>query len=215
MGNQDARSLAAQAQEDLRRRVVAAVQKGLSQTEAARVFGVARGTVSRWMGMVEREGGRALQAQRRGRPPVSRLAPHPAATTVRHILSGCPDQLSLPFALWTREAVQELLSRKFAVQVSVWTVGRYLRAWGLTPQKPVRRAYEQNPTAVRKWLEEEYPSIRAQARQFKAQIHWLDEMGLRSDPAEAGAPSVRTKSDGGAEMAGGGISIDSSTSTTV
>jgi transposase len=181
MGNQDARSLPAEAQEDLRRRVVEAVQKGLSQTEAAGVFGVARGTVSRWMGMVEREGRRALQAQRRGRPPVSRLAPHQAATTVRHILSGCPDQLSLPFALWTREAVQELLSRKFAVQVSVWTVGRYLRAWGLTPQKPVRRAYEQDPVAVRKWLAEEYPAIRAEARQFKAQIHWLDEMGLRSD----------------------------------
>jgi hypothetical protein len=109
------------------------------------------------------------------------LAPHQAATTVRHIVSGCPDQLSLPFALWTREAVQELLSRKFDVQVSVWTVGRYLRAWGLTPQKPVRRAYEQNPGAVRKWLAEEYPAIRAQARQFKALIHWLDEMGLRSD----------------------------------
>jgi hypothetical protein len=109
------------------------------------------------------------------------LAPHQAATTVRHILSGCPDQLSLPFALWTREAVQELLSRKFDVQVSVWTVGRYLRAWGLTPQKPVRRAYEQNPVAVRKWLEEEYPAIRELARQYKAQIHWLDEMGLRSD----------------------------------
>jgi len=60
-------------------------------------------------------------------------------------------------------------------------VGRYLRAWGLTPQKPVRRAYEQNPAAVRKWLEQEYPSIREQARQWKAQIHWLDEMGLRSD----------------------------------
>src|SRR5271167_4481914 len=181
MKKQGARSLSAEGQEDLRRRVVEAVQKGLSQTEAAQVFGLARGTVSRWMGLVERVGRRALKARRRGRPPVSRLAPHQAATTVRHILSGCPDQLSLPFALWTREAVQELLSRKFAVQVSVWTVGRYLRAWGLTPQKPVRRAYEQNPTAVRKWLEEEYPSIRAQARQFKAQIHWLDEMGLRSD----------------------------------
>src|SRR6059058_3439142 len=181
MGKQDARSLPAEAQEDLRRRVVEAVQKGLSQTEAAQVFGLARGTVSRWMGLVERAGRRALKARRRGRPPVSRLAPHQAATTVRHILSGCPDQLSLPFALWTREAVQELLSRKFDLQVSVWTVGRYLRAWGLTPQKPVRRAYEQNPTAVRKWLEEEYPAIREQARQFKAHIHWLDEMGLRSD----------------------------------
>src|ERR1700686_3325310 len=181
MEKQDARSVSEEVQEDLRRRVVEAVQKGLSQTEAAGVFGIARGTVSRWMGLVERAGRRALKARRRGRPPVSRLAPHQAATTVRHILSGCPDQLSLPFALWTREAVQELRSRKFEVQVSVWTVGRYLRACGLTPQKPVRRAYEQNPIAVRKWLEEEYPSIRAQARQFKAQIHWLDEMGLRSD----------------------------------
>jgi transposase len=97
------------------------------------------------------------------------------------ILSGCPDQLSLPFALWTREAVQALLSRRFDVRVSVWTVGRYLRAWGLTPQKPVRRAYEQNPGAVREWLEQEYPAIRALARQYQAQIHWLDEMGLRSD----------------------------------
>ncbi len=133
------------------------------------------------MGLVERQGRRALKARRRGRPPVSRLAPHEAATTVRYIVSGCPEQLLLPFALWTREAVQELLLRKFDLQVSVWTVGRYLRAWGLTPQKPVRRAYEQNPVAVRKWLAEEYPAIRAQARQFKAQIHWLDEMGLRSD----------------------------------
>lgn len=77
--------------------------------------------------------------------------------------------------------MQELLSRKFDPQVSVWTVGRYLRAWGLTPQKPVRRAYEQNPVAVRKWLEEEYPAIRELARQCKAQIHWLDEIELRSD----------------------------------
>ena len=181
MGKHDARSLPAKAQEDLRRRIVEAVQQGLSQTEAARVFGVARGTVSRWMGLVERVGRRALKARRRGRPPVSRLAPHQAATTVRYIIRGCPDQLSLPFALWTREAVQELLSRKFDLQVSVWTVGRYLRAWGLTPQKPVRRAYEQNPGAVRKWLEEEYPAIRKLARQCKAHIHWLDEMGLRSD----------------------------------
>lgn len=181
MGKQDARSLPAGAQEDLRRRVVKAVQDALSQSEAARVFAVARGTVNRWMRLVEEKGRRALKAQRRGRPRQSRLAPHQAATTVRMILSGCPDQLSLPFALWTREAVQQLLARKFDIQVSVWTVGRYLRAWGLTPQKPVLRAYEQNPVAVRKWLEEEYPAIREEARAARAHIHWLDEMGLRSD----------------------------------
>src|ERR1700730_3927437 len=118
MGKQDARSLPGEAQEDLRRRVVEAVQKGLSQTEAARVFGIARGTVSRWMGLVERVGRRALNARRPERPPVSRLAPHQAATTERYILSVCPVHLSLLFALWTREAVQDLLSRKFDLQVS-------------------------------------------------------------------------------------------------
>jgi transposase len=157
MKKQDARSLPAKAQEDLRRRVVEAVQRGHSQAGVARIFGVARGTVNRWMGLVERAGRRGLKARRRGRPPVSRLAPHQAATTVRYIVSSCPDQLSLPFALWTREAVQALLSREFDLKVSVWTVGRYLRAWGLTPQKPVRRSYEQNPAAVRKWLEKEFP----------------------------------------------------------
>src|SRR5215470_16483 len=181
MSQADARSLSPEAQEALRLRVVAAVQGGMSQTEAARVFGVARPTVNSWIGRAARGGRSALKARKRGRPPQPRLAPHQAATTVRMILSGCPDQLSLPFALWTREAVQQLLARKFGVGVSVWTVGRYLRAWGLTPQKPVRRAYERNPTAVRKWLEEEYPTIRALAKHCQAHIYWLDEMGLRSD----------------------------------
>src|SRR5438445_463845 len=168
MKTEDARSLSAKAQEALRRLVVQAVREGLTQAEAARLFGVARGTVNGWMGLWEREGSPGLKAGRRGRPPCPRLAPPQAATTVRLILSRCPDQLRLPFALWTREAVQQLLARRFGVHVSVWTVGRYLRAWGLTPQKPVRRAYEQNPAAVRRWLKKEYPAIRAQAKREKA-----------------------------------------------
>ena len=181
MENKDARSLSEKAQADLRRRVIQAVRGGLSQTEAARLFGVARGTVNRWMGLWQRYRAKAWQARRRGRPPQPRLAPPQVARAVWLIVSRCPDQLRLPFALWTREAVQQLLARRFGLRVSVWTVGRYLCAWGLTPQKPVRRAYEQDPAAVERWLEEEYPAIRAQARQEKAQIHWLDEMGLRSD----------------------------------
>lgn len=145
---QDARSLPEKAQADLRRRVVRAVREGLSQTEAASVFGVARGTVTRWMGLWEQQGAKAFRARHRGRPPQPRLTAPQAARAVRLIVSRSPDQLRLPFALWTREAVQELLARRFGVLVSVWTVGRYLRAWGLSPQKPVRRAYEQDPVAV-------------------------------------------------------------------
>ncbi len=124
---------------------------------------------------------RALKSKRRGRPRRSRLAGWQAANVVRLIEGGCPDQLRLPFALWTRDAVRQLLADRFDVHVSVRTVGRYLAHWGLTPQKPLRRAYERNPAAVKGWLEREYPAIRSAAKREKARIHWADEMGMRSD----------------------------------
>lgn len=181
MTKQDARFLSSRAQEDLRRRVVVAVRGGMYQAEAARTFGVSRQSVNNWMKRCRLGGLRRLRSGRRGRPPVQRLAPYQAATAVRLITDRCPDQLQLSFALWTREAVGELLARRFGVQVSVWTVGRYLRRWGFTPQKPVRRAYERDPEAVRRWLREKYPAIRARAKRHGAEIHWGDEMGLRSD----------------------------------
>ncbi len=91
-----------------------------------------------------------MASKPRGRPKQSRLAGWQAATVVNLVTDRCPDQLRLPFALWTREAVGQLMAKRFDMHVSVWTVGRYLKAWGLTPQKPLRRAYEQNPEAVRR-----------------------------------------------------------------
>jgi transposase len=178
----DARRLSPAAQEELRRRVVHAVQKlGMSQVEAVKVFGVSRGSIHNWLRAVERGGQGALKARKRGPKPRSRLAGHQAATIVRMIEERCPDQLRLPFALWTREAVQQLIARRTGIQVSIWTVGRYLRNWGFTPQKPLRRAYEQDAAAVRTWLEGEYPAIRKQAKAAQSEIHWGDEMGMRSD----------------------------------
>ena len=181
MMTSDARSLPALAQEDLRREAVNAVMDGMTQTEAARLFGDSRVAVSGWVKLGRDGGARALKARPQGRPRGSRLAPHQAATIVRLILGCCPDQLRLPFALWTREPVQELLARRCGLEVSVWTVGRYLKQWNLTPQKPLRRAYEQDPVAVKRWIEQEYPAIRARAKREGAEIHWGDEMDLRSD----------------------------------
>lgn len=92
-----------------------------------------------------------------------------------------PEQLKLPFYLWTREAVAQLIENRFGHRLSIWPVGRYLARWGFTPQKPVRRAFEKNPQAARRWLEEDYPNIQKQAKREKAGIYWGDEMGLRSD----------------------------------
>jgi transposase len=181
MKRKDARHLAPQAQEAIRMRAVEAVRGGMSQTDAARIFGVTRRAVSKWMQRYRTGGTSALKARKRGRPPESRLAGHQAGLVVRTITDRCPDQVKMPYALWTRAAVQELIERKFGIRVSVWSVGRYLRRWGFTPQKPLKRAFEQNPQAVAKWLNEEYPAIREQAKAEGAEIHRGDEMGLRAD----------------------------------
>jgi len=162
-------------------KAIRAVLGGKTQVEVAQTFGVTRQAVGKWM-KAYRTGGRgSLKAKRRGRPKGGALLPWQAAQIVRTILDRHPDQLKLPFYLWTRDAVAELIERRFAIRLSKWTVGRYLARWQFTPQKPVRRAFEQDPERVRRWLEEEYPKIREMARREKAEIYWGDEMGLRSD----------------------------------
>lgn len=183
MKNKDARSLPAAAQEQLRRRAVQAVRDGMSQVEAARIFGVTRQTVGTW---VKRAGNRSLEvlaAKPQGRPQGKTLPARQAKVIARAITNKPPDQLRLPFFLWTREAVGRLIEKRYGTRLSVWTVGRYLKEWGFTPQKPIRRAFEADPTAAKRWLEEEYPLIRALARMDRAEIYWGDEMGLRSDHA--------------------------------
>jgi transposase len=177
----DARTLSPSAQEALRKRVVGAVQEGMSQTEAANVFKVARGTVNRWCQAFRKHGEQALVGKKRGRKKSILLKPWQAATIVRMITDRCPDQLKMPFVLWTRQAVAELVERKFGLHLSVWTVGRYLKRWGFTPQKPLSRAYEQDPKRVKAWVEEEYPKIQARAKSEGAEVFWGDEMGVRSD----------------------------------
>lgn len=177
-----ARSLSHAAQEALRLRVVSAVNDGMKQTEAVRVFRVSRAAIGKWMKHYRAGGMKSLAAKKKGRPKgPSRLKGWQAAQIVRTITDKTPDQVKLPFVLWTREAVAQLIEQCFGIKLSVWTVGRMLKRWGLTPQKPTRRAWEQDSEQVKHWLKVEYPAVRAQAKREKAQIHWGDEMGLRSD----------------------------------
>lgn len=191
MPRDDARSLSASAQELLRRRAVRAVLSGQRQIEVAALFGVTRQAVANWLRAHRGGGLRALKARRQGRPTGGRLDDRQAAVIVRLIRDRRPDQLKLPFYLWTREAVAQLIEQRWGLALSVWTVGRYLAAWGFTPQKPVRRAFERDPEAVKRWLKEEYPAIRRRAKREKAEIYWGDEMGLRSDHATGRTYSPR------------------------
>jgi len=178
----DARKLDSATQTHLRKLVVGAVRSGMTQTTAATTYGVSLRAVSKWM-KLSREGGvRALKPGKRGRRPGGgRLTAKQAARIRKLVIGRMPDQLKLPFYLWTREAVARLIKQEYGITVSPTTVGRYLKAWGMSAQKPVRRAYERNDEAIALWLTEEYPALVKEAKREKATIYWGDEMGLRSD----------------------------------
>jgi transposase len=195
MPNRDSRRLSPAAQEELRRRAVAAVKNGVTRTEVARLLGLPRQTVGLWVQAYETGGEAALASKRRGRKEGSgtMLLPWQAAQIAQALRDRRPEQLKLPFFLWTREAVALLIERRFGIQVSRSTAGRYLRRWGFTPQKPVRRAWERNDAAVRRWLKKEYPQLRKEAKREGAVIYWGDEMGLRSDHSVGRSFSPRGK----------------------
>lgn len=178
----DARKLDPRTQEEIRRKAVAAINDGMTQTKAAKVFGVAPKTIWMWMKAFREGGEEALKAHKRGpKGDNGKLAGWQAAVICNLIRDNDPEQLKLPFVLWTADAVRDLIRRRFNVRVAARTVRRYLAQWGFTPQKPVRRAYERDGDAAQRWLQEDYPAIRQAAKKENALVYWGDEMGLRSD----------------------------------
>ena len=175
----------AAAQAALRNRAVRAVLDGMTQAEAARVFGVHHNAVNRWIKRYREGGLQGLAEQRRGRRPGEQaaLTEPQQQELIALVRESTPDQLSLAGFLWTRDAVAELIAQRYGRWLARTTVGGYLRGWGFSPQRPQHRALEQNPAAVRRWLTTDYPAIRAQARREGGVVLWLDEMGVRSDAA--------------------------------
>jgi transposase len=179
MKPQDTRALSPEALFDLRTRVVAAVREGMSQSQAARVFAVHRSAVNRWCQVTDPDD---LRPRRRGRKPTGGpLTPDRTAELLDTIRTQHPDDLGLVDALWSRDVVAEYAAVRFGVRRSRWVWGRWLRRHGFTPQRPARRAYQQNPADLVRWRAEVYPAIAADARRCRAEIHWLDETGVRTD----------------------------------
>jgi transposase len=179
----DARKLSAKELRLLRKQAIRLRKKGKKYVEIAEVLGAHRNRVSEWCRAYEKEGSASLKLQKRGRPEGSNrsLTPPQEAAIQQRIIDKTPDQLKLPFALWTCRAVQQLIKQVFLKAIHIRTVGKHLKRWGFTPQKPVRIAYEQRPAEVKKWLEEDYPAIKERAQKEGTEIHWGDETGVRSD----------------------------------
>ncbi len=180
MEREDARKLSPDAQREGRRQVVRAYKRGVKQRQIARELGWSYSSVRMIVQRFKQDGMRGIESGRRGRPAGScrTLSPEQEEQTQRLISEKRPEQLKLDFALWTRSAVMLLIEREWGIRIPVRSVGEYLKRWGFTPQKPIRRAYEQSPVAVQKWLDETYPEIKQRAREEDAEIHWGDETAV-------------------------------------
>src|SRR6201989_307962 len=183
MEHVDMRKLAAAAQEERRRPVIGLREVGLSYGAIAAQVGLTQTGVFDICKRFAARGKAGLKSGRRGPAPGSgRLLDQRQEAEVRALIRRhLPDALGLPFALWSRAAVAALIEQRHGVCLAVRTMGTYLARWGFTPQQPLRRAYEQQPAAVRDWLRQEYPAIVARARRARGVIFWGDETGLRAD----------------------------------
>ncbi len=179
----DTRKLSPLAQESLRKRVVKAVCSGKRIGEVAEVFSVSRQSVSQWIKIYKKDGIKGLASSPRGIKPGQTLILNgeQSGRIRKMIVDNLPEQLKMPFALWTRKAVRELIYDLYGFWMPIRTVGDYLKRWGFSPQRPAKSSYEQQPGKVQKWLDQEYPKIQERAKKEKAQIHWGDETGFKND----------------------------------
>jgi transposase len=182
MESRDARKLTPEAQYEIRRQAVKSYKEGNTFTAIASMLEVDRNTVSKWISKYTQRGLRALKPQQRG-PKLGatmQLSVEEQKVVSRLIVDKLPDQLKLNFALWTREAVGLLITEKTGKVLDLRQVGRYLKRWGFTPQRPIKRAYQRDDKKVKTWLEEEYPAIKKAAEAGGGEIHWADEVGIKS-----------------------------------
>lgn len=177
------RKLSSDARQERRRQVIKLRRAGWSYEAIGADLGLSRTGVFNICKRYDEGGAKALADKPCGRPvgALRALSEEQEREVRRLIVDNTPDQLKMDFALWSRQAVQRLIKQRCGVLLTVQGVGLYLRRWGFTPQKPIQRAYEQQPAAVRRWLDEQYPAIEQRAKAEGAQIHWADETGLRSD----------------------------------
>jgi len=179
----DFRKLSSQERYHFRKRAITLIKSGKKQKEVAYFFGVRTNTVTDWVKSYKLFGVNGLKDKSKGpkSEDLKLLSKNQELGIQKMITDIMPDQLKLPYALWTRKAVKELVERELGVVLAINTMGDYLRSWGFSPQKSKKKTYEQCSKKVQQWLQKEYPAIKKQAKKENAEIHWGDETGVRNN----------------------------------
>ena len=163
-----------------RLQAVQLLKEGNEAAVVARMFNVSRAMLFRWQQKYDQGGPVALETKKTP-GPASRLSPTQLSKLYAIITGSDPRQLEFDFGLWTRKIIRELIRREFGVKLSEVQVGRLLKKMGLSPQRPLYRAYQQDPERVAEWKKSVYPKIRKLAAEEGASIFFADEASIRTD----------------------------------
>lgn len=176
----DCRKLTPEQQEEVRRRAVSMVQDGTAPLEVARLLKVAPRSIFHWMARYRGGGWDGLKTGKRsGRP--TKLHGDDMRWIYNQVTGGDPRQMGFPFALWTLKLVGKMIHREIGIKLSRWSVSRLLTQMGLSVQRPVWRAWQQDPDEAKRWQYRQFPALRAYARRIDAKVYFADEAGIRSD----------------------------------
>ena len=176
----DGRRLSHETSETIRRMAVRRVREGERPSAVIQSYGLCRTSIYRWLRAEQRGGDKALKARKHpGRKPA--LSAQQKLQVRRWISGRDPRPYGFDLGLWTRQIVAELIGQKFGIRLGVTAVGRLLAELDITPQKPLRRAYERDPVAIEQWQRKVFPRLRARAKRLGAKVFFLDEAGVRSD----------------------------------
>ena len=183
MAKIDGRTLDHKTLEHLRKLAVKRViESGESPSQVMESLGLCRTAIYPWLRRYKDKGMEAL-VERIAQGPEPKLTEKQRQQVKRWILGKDPRQYGFDFGLWSRRIVQVLIEDKLGIKLGLTAVGRLLASLEITPQKPLRRAYERDPAAVDQWLKEIYPKLKARAKRLEAKIFFLDEAGFQSDPS--------------------------------
>ena len=180
MEKEDARYQTLEQLHERRKQVVRLHKKGIKVMQIVAMTGLSHPTVRSTIDLFDASGWAGIRPTLRGRSKGDGrvLSQAQEDAIQRMIIDKRPEQLKMDFHLWSRAAVGQLIEQEFGIKLQVRSIGKYLTRWGFTPQKPIKRAYEQSPAAVQAWLEGEYPAIEQRARSEGGEIHWGDETAL-------------------------------------
>jgi transposase len=157
------------------------IEDGEAPSKVMKSFGLCRTSIYRWLRQYKKLGMEAL-AEQIAQGPQPKLTDKQRQQVKRWILGKDPRQYGFDFGLWSRRIVSALIEQKMGITLGLTAVGRLLASLDITPQKPLRRAYERDPAAVAAWLGERYPALKRRAKRSGAKIFFLDEAGFQSDP---------------------------------